>query len=111
MHRLTGAYAMMAAAGLTLAAVHLQVWSRQPVRLAHLAFAMTATCFAALTPFELWMARAHTCTIRVGSALGAPSRDNRGVVVGVVSVAPLRHPALARRRRVQAADSETRSVV
>ena len=60
MQWLTVAYAMTAAACLTLAAVHLLVWSGQRARLAHLAFAMTATSFAALTPFELWMARAQT---------------------------------------------------
>ena len=68
MHWLTVAYAMTAAACLTLAAVHLQVWSRQPARLAHLAFAMTATSFAALTPIELWMVRAQT-PAQFGSAL------------------------------------------
>ena len=57
---LTVAFAMSAAACLTLAAVHLLVWSRQPARRAHLAFAVTAVSYAALTPFELWMARAHT---------------------------------------------------
>ena len=68
MHWLTIAYAMTAAACLTLAAVHLQVWSRQRARLAHLAFAMTATSFAALTPIELWMVRAQT-PAQFGSAL------------------------------------------
>jgi PAS domain S-box-containing protein len=51
---------MTAAACLTLAAVHLQVWSRQRARVTHLAFAMTAAFFAAVTPFELSMARAQT---------------------------------------------------
>jgi two-component system, LuxR family, sensor kinase FixL len=68
MQWLTVAYAMTAAACLTLAAVHLQVWSKQRARLAHLAFAMTAISFAALTPIELWMVRAQT-PAQFGSAL------------------------------------------
>ncbi len=68
MQWLTVAYAMTAAACLTLAAVHLQVWSRQRARLAHLAFAMTAISFAAITPIELWMVRAQT-PAQFGSAL------------------------------------------
>src|SRR5687768_8644990 len=60
MHWLTVAYSMTAAACLTLAVVHLQVWYRQRESVAHLAFAMMATSFAAITPFELWAARAQT---------------------------------------------------
>jgi two-component system sensor histidine kinase UhpB len=68
MQWLTVAYAMTAAACLTLAAVHLQVWSRQRARLAHLALAVAATSFAALALIELWMVRAQT-PAQFGSAL------------------------------------------
>ena len=60
MHWLTIAYSMTAAACVTLAAVHLLVWFRQPAGRAHLAFAMTAIFVAAIAPLELLMVRAQT---------------------------------------------------
>src|SRR6266508_4194929 len=60
MHWLTIAYSMTAAASVTLAAVHLLVWFRQPAGRAHLAFAMTAIFVAAIAPLELLMVRAQT---------------------------------------------------
>ena len=57
---LTIAYSMTAAACVTLALVHLVIWFKQPERRAHLAFSMTAISVAAITPFELLMARAQT---------------------------------------------------
>jgi two-component system sensor kinase FixL len=60
MHWLTIAYSMTAAACVTLAAVHLLVWFKQPAGRAHLAFAMTAIFVAAATPIELSMVRAQT---------------------------------------------------
>ena len=60
MRWLTIAYSMTAAACLTLAAVHLLVWFKQPARRAHLAFAVTAISVATITPFEFLMVRAQT---------------------------------------------------
>ena len=68
MHWLTVAYSMTAAACLTLAALHLLVWFKQPARRAHLAFALTAIFVAAIAPFELSMARAQTAA-EFGSAV------------------------------------------
>ena len=45
---------------MTLAAVHLLVWFKQPAGRAHLAFALTAIFVAAITPIELLMVRAQT---------------------------------------------------
>jgi PAS domain S-box-containing protein len=54
------AWAMMAAASLTLGFIHLLVWSKQRSRYAHLAFFVLATSVAAFSAFELSMMRAPT---------------------------------------------------
>jgi len=68
MHWLTHAYSITAVACGTLALVHLLVWAKQPAARAHLAFFLTASSVAAITPFEWLMARAQT-TDQFGSTL------------------------------------------
>jgi hypothetical protein len=64
MRWLTTLYSMTAAVYLTLAAVHLLVWSKRPAPPAHLAFALTAIFVASITPFELAIAeRKHPSNI------------------------------------------------
>ena len=60
MRWLSVAYSMTAAACLTLAAVHLLVWFKQPARRTHLAFSVTAIFVAAIKPFEFAMSQAQT---------------------------------------------------
>ena len=54
------AWTMMAAASLTLGLVHLLVWSKQRLRLAHLAFFVLAAAVAAFSAFELMVMRAQS---------------------------------------------------
>ena len=69
MRWLSFAFSMTAAACLTLAAVHLLVWFKQPARRTHLAFSVTAIFVAATTPFEFAMAQsANTRPIGSGTA-------------------------------------------
>ena len=60
MRWLSVAYSMTAAACLTLAAVHLLVWFKQPARRTHMAFSGPQSFVAATKPFEFAMARAQT---------------------------------------------------
>ena len=70
MRWLSVAYSMRAAACLTLAAVHLLVWFKQPARRTHLAFSVTAIFVAAITPFEFVMAQEqNTRAIYSGTSL------------------------------------------
>lgn len=57
---LTILYSATGAACVTLALVQLLIWFRQPTRHTHLAFSITALSVAAVTPFELMMARAQS---------------------------------------------------
>ena len=84
------AYSMRAAACLTLAAVHLLVWFKQPARRTHLAFSVIAIFVAAIKPFEfVWPEsktpeqyiqhfagftfRVHDRITTPGNVVGAPS--------------------------------------
>ena len=51
---------MVASACLTLAAMHLLVWSRRRTAWAHLLFSLSAAGTAAYAGCELWMMRAQT---------------------------------------------------
>src|SRR5688500_16815498 len=51
---------MIAAASLTLAAVHLVIWSKQKSEHANFLFALTAASVAVISIFELFMMRAQT---------------------------------------------------
>lgn len=80
---LTIAYSMTAAACVTLALVHLLIWFKQSAGRAHLLFSMTAISVAAITPFELLMARAQTVG-QFGSAVRWAHLPVALVVVSVV---------------------------
>ena len=54
------AWTMMAAASLTLGVVHLLVWSKQRLRVAHLAFFVLAASVAVFSAFELMVMRAQS---------------------------------------------------
>src|SRR5690348_9902520 len=62
MSLVTVVWSMIAAASLTLAAVHLPVWLRNHGARANLAFAIVATCTGALSYVELRLLQSKTTT-------------------------------------------------
>ena len=60
MSPITIVWSMMASACLTLAAMHLLVWSRRRTAWSHLLFSLSAAGVAVYAGFELWMLRAVT---------------------------------------------------
>ena len=65
-------WSMVASACLTLAAMHLLVWSRRRTAWAHLLFSLSAAGVAAYAGCELWMMRARDARrVRPGVAVGA----------------------------------------
>ena len=91
MRWLSVAYSMTAAACLTLAAVHLLVWFKQPARRTHLAFPVIAVFVAAIKPFEfVWPPKSKTPEqyiqlLRWFHVPGSSSDPTPGNVVGAPS--------------------------
>jgi len=56
----TVVWSMAASASLTLAGMHLLVWSRRRSAWAHLPFALSSAGTAAFAGCEPWMMRSHT---------------------------------------------------